>query len=82
MGKKQVCFKMLYRQNKVFSDNVHVNFFLMENQGIEDPPSQLNGKFHLTFFFETVPNELPKKIGEHLCILTRAQTWIEAAFKL
>ena len=27
-------------------------FFLMENRGIEDPPSQLNGKFH--FFLETV----------------------------
>ena len=28
----------------------------MENRGIEDPPSQLNEKFHQLFFFETVPN--------------------------
>ena len=27
----------------------------MENRGIEEPPSQLNGKFHYFFFFETVP---------------------------
>ena len=34
-----------------------LSFFLMENRGIEDLPSQLNGKFHYFFsFFQTVPN--------------------------
>ena len=42
IGGKQVCFKMHFRQNKVFEDT----FFLMENRVLEDPPSQLNGKFH------------------------------------
>ena len=34
-------------------------FFLMENRVTEDPPSQLNGKFHkfFFFFFETTPNQ-------------------------
>ena len=47
MGKKQVSVKMIYRQNKV---HVIYFFFLMENRGIEDPPIQLNGKFHLLIF--------------------------------
>ena len=29
----------------------------MENRVVQDPPSQLNGKFHY-FFFETIPNQI------------------------
>ena len=36
-GEKKVCFKMHFRQKKVFLDHVFV--FLMENQVIGDPPT-------------------------------------------
>ena len=38
MGRKKVCFKMHFRQNKVFLEHVFF-FFLMENQVIGDPPT-------------------------------------------
>ena len=37
-GEKKVCFKMHFRQKKVFLDHVFF-FFLMENQVIGDPPT-------------------------------------------
>ena len=36
--RKKVCFKMHFRQKKVFLDHVFF-FFLMENQVIGDPPT-------------------------------------------
>ena len=57
-GKKNK-FALKCFSGKIKCSKTMLVFFLMENWGIEDPPSQLNGKIQLTFFFETVSkNEL------------------------
>ena len=59
MEKKKIGLKCVSGKIKCFK--TMLVFFFMENWGIEDPPSQLNGKIALTFFlffFETVPNTL------------------------
>ena len=44
MGKNKFALKC--STGKIKCLKTMLVFFLMENQGIEDPPSQLNGKFH------------------------------------
>ena len=44
MGKNKFALKCSSGKIKCFKTMLF--FFLMENRGIEDPPSQLNGKFH------------------------------------
>ena len=50
MGKSKFALKCFLGKIKCFKTML-VFFFLMENWGIEDPPSQLNGKFHYHFFW-------------------------------
>ena len=46
LKKDKFALKCFSDKIKCFKTMLVFSFFLMENQGIEDPPSQLNGKFH------------------------------------
>ena len=48
MGKNKFALKCF--SDKIKKDHVSFFCFFMENRGIEDPPSKLNGKFHYYYF--------------------------------
>ena len=75
MGKNK--FTLKWFSGKIKCVKTMFVFFLMENQGIEDPPSQLNGKFHY-LFIETVPNQHIKSWSNSELI----KFWVEAELKI